>query len=182
LYLDESGFNLHTTSNYGYSPKNVPAKLVVPANRGRNISLLMIISNVQILHYKLIVGSYNSTLLMEFLEECFERRIISSSKIILMDNVKFHKTLEVKNFLLSKSIIFDYLPPYSPSLNPIEEVFSCLKNRLYSIRPIANSQNNLITNINEVIASVNADETHNFNNYYENMRNYIYLTFQSGFF
>ncbi|KAF0985560.1 hypothetical protein HZS_3408 [Henneguya salminicola] len=38
LFLDESGFNLHTSINYGYSDKNVDAVSFVPPNRGRNVS------------------------------------------------------------------------------------------------------------------------------------------------
>ncbi|KAF0985318.1 hypothetical protein HZS_1611, partial [Henneguya salminicola] len=36
LFLDESGFNLPTSINYGYSDKNVDAVSFVTPNRGRN--------------------------------------------------------------------------------------------------------------------------------------------------
>ncbi|KAF0987065.1 hypothetical protein HZS_3118 [Henneguya salminicola] len=36
LLIDESGFNLHTSINYGYSDKNVDAVSFVPPNGGRN--------------------------------------------------------------------------------------------------------------------------------------------------
>ncbi|KAF7684944.1 hypothetical protein CDIK_4307 [Cucumispora dikerogammari] len=39
-YLDETGFNLHTTTNYGYSLVNTKAFVNVVSNRGQNISLL----------------------------------------------------------------------------------------------------------------------------------------------
>ena len=40
-----------------------------------------------------------------------------------MDNVRFHKTELVREFLISNNISFDFIPPYSPALNPIEEFF-----------------------------------------------------------
>jgi len=54
LFLDETGFKLHTSRKFGYSPKNIPAFTLVPANRGRNISLLAIISSEKVLHNKAI--------------------------------------------------------------------------------------------------------------------------------
>ena len=40
VYLDETGFNLHTSTNYGYSHKNTKAVAMFRANRGVNISLM----------------------------------------------------------------------------------------------------------------------------------------------
>ena len=142
LYLDETGFNLHTTSHYGYSPKNVSAVRLVPANRGRNISLLAITSSTGILHHKMIDGAYNTQSFICFLKECLEKGILSTNKIIIMDNVKFHHGILAKEWLTENSIIFKYLPPYSPQLNPIEEIFSVVKSRYHNIRPQSqNSQN-----------------------------------------
>jgi hypothetical protein len=44
LFLDETGFNLHTSYNYGYSPEGTPAIMCTPGNRGRNLSLIVTIS------------------------------------------------------------------------------------------------------------------------------------------
>ncbi|WUR04949.1 DDE-3 domain-containing protein [Vairimorpha necatrix] len=40
VFLDETGFNAHTTRSYGYSEKNTKAYKNVPANRGQNISCM----------------------------------------------------------------------------------------------------------------------------------------------
>ena len=44
--------------------------------------------------------------------------------IIFMDNVAFHKTNLVKTFAQNNNIRLEYIPPYSPFLNPIENMFS----------------------------------------------------------
>ena len=59
LFLDESGFNLHTSNDYGYSPVAENAVLYQPASGGRNVSMCCIISNSGVKHYKLIDGGYN---------------------------------------------------------------------------------------------------------------------------
>ena len=38
-----------------------------------------------------------------------------------MDNAAFHKRNDIKNAVINRNIILEYLPPYSPDLNPIEK-------------------------------------------------------------
>ncbi|KAF7684940.1 hypothetical protein CDIK_4311 [Cucumispora dikerogammari] len=53
VFLDETGFNLHTSSNYGYFFVNTKAFRTVPANRGINISLMCSISTNGVVGYKI---------------------------------------------------------------------------------------------------------------------------------
>jgi transposase len=53
----------------------------------------------------------------------------SNIKVLLMDNVSFHKNKELHSQLITKGITCLYIPPYSPRCNPIEEVFSVMKRR-----------------------------------------------------
>ena len=59
VFLDESGFNLHTLINYGYSPISQDAILYQRASRERNISLCGLISISGIQHYKLVGGAFD---------------------------------------------------------------------------------------------------------------------------
>ncbi|KAG0438894.1 hypothetical protein DMUE_2809 [Dictyocoela muelleri] len=52
IFLDESGFNLHLTPNYGYSQKNTKAYTTVPNSKGTNVSFLCTISNNGLYCYK----------------------------------------------------------------------------------------------------------------------------------
>lgn len=92
-----------------------------------------------------------------------------------MDNVSFHKTAVVRQFLTSNRIRYDYLPRYSPELNPIEEVFSMLKSQYYRLeRP-----NNYEEIKRNVIACLSNWETYNtnFENFYEHMKMYLDKSF-----
>ena len=44
-----------------------------------------------------------------------------------MDNMRSHHVKAVKQLLDSSKVIYLYLPPYSPDLNPIEKMWSKLK-------------------------------------------------------
>uniref|UniRef100_A0A0K0FSR0 DDE_3 domain-containing protein n=1 Tax=Strongyloides venezuelensis TaxID=75913 RepID=A0A0K0FSR0_STRVS len=55
LFLDETGFNLHTTTNNGYSSVNINAYRLFPANRQRNVSLMTFFSTNGVFHHKCLV-------------------------------------------------------------------------------------------------------------------------------
>ncbi|KAI8885049.1 hypothetical protein K501DRAFT_284506 [Backusella circina FSU 941] len=40
VFIDEAGFNMHIRRNFGRSKRGLPAKVVLPANRGISISIL----------------------------------------------------------------------------------------------------------------------------------------------
>jgi len=182
LFLDETGFNLHVSRKYGYSPKNLPAFKLVPANRGRNVSLLAIISNERIIHVKLLEGAYNTNMFLVFLQECFDLHIFGPEKRIVMDNVKFHKSFAVQNWFSGKKVLYDYLPPYSPQLNPIEEVFSTLKSRYHGIKPLARNAKDIMNYVTRVVQDMNGTDGVCFGNYYRNMRRYLDLAFSGSDF
>lgn len=41
--------------------------------------------------------------------------------IVVMDNATFHKRLDIQNAIANAGHTLEYLPPYSPDLNPIEK-------------------------------------------------------------
>jgi len=81
------------------------------------------------------IFQYNAV--FRLLKECSDAQIFTGSKKVIIDNVKFHKSSADQKWLSSNNIAHDYLPPYSPQLNPIQEVFSTLKSRYHEIRPLA---------------------------------------------
>jgi transposase len=47
--------------------------------------------------------------------------------MVVMDNLSAHKGGKVKEIIEGRGCELLYLPPYSPDLNPIEQVFSKVK-------------------------------------------------------
>jgi hypothetical protein len=68
MFLDETGFNLHTTRNYGWSPTNSPLHIDVQANKGQNTTLLAAISQDLFIGAAVFDGACNSERLIDFLE------------------------------------------------------------------------------------------------------------------
>lgn len=47
--------------------------------------------------------------------------------VIVMDNAAFHKRADIKNIIVQAEHILEFLPPYSPDLNPIEHKWAQAK-------------------------------------------------------
>lgn len=54
--------------------------------------------------------------------------------VVVMDNLGSHKVKEVREAIRNAGARPMFLPPYSPDLNPIEQVFSKLKHRMRKAR------------------------------------------------
>ncbi len=91
-------------------------------------SIIVAISNKKVIHYKILENkNANKEIFIEFMKELTSK---ISNKIILMDNVRFHKNDEIKKILKDSNNKELFIPPYSPEFNPIEEVFSLFKSYL----------------------------------------------------
>ncbi|KAG0434189.1 hypothetical protein DMUE_5269 [Dictyocoela muelleri] len=90
LFFDESGFNLHTSNNYGFSMPNEDAIISVNSSRGGNISLCALFSISGIVDYVIVEGSFNSKKFVEFINGCINERSINPETTLIMDNAAIH--------------------------------------------------------------------------------------------
>ena len=116
--LDETGFCNIGNSVYGYFPKGKqPIMHFVP--KRLKMSLMMAIGHDHVINYKMQKEPFNTNYFIEYLETllpCLESKV----KVILMDNVAFHKSKKVRYLLESYHIVPLFIPPYSPRCSPIE--------------------------------------------------------------
>ena len=76
-----------------------------------------------------IVESTNSEAFREFLEEIRRDR---PRLFMVLDNASYHKSKAVREYVESAGgdVELEFLPPYTPQLNPVETVWRDLKKRL----------------------------------------------------
>ena len=77
---------------------------------------------------------------------------LRAGDIVIMDNLSSHKSAEVTRLIESAGASVRFLPAYSPDLNPIEALFSKLKEALRSAK--ARTFATLIDAIGEALRSV----------------------------
>lgn len=68
----------------------------------------------------------NGDIFLEYLEQCLVQTL-SCGDIVIMDNLSAHKVAGVRERIEATGARLLYLPPYSPDLNPIEQLFAKLK-------------------------------------------------------
>jgi len=61
---------------------------------------------------------------------------VFANKVLVLDNVAFHKQSDVIHYLKSIDCKTEFIVPYHSELNPIEEVFSLLKHYVRKHLPI----------------------------------------------
>lgn len=80
--------------------------------------------------------------------------------IVAMDNLSSHKSPRIPALLEEAHCEVRYLPPYSPDFNPIEHMWSKVKNHLKSAK--ARSQESLYEAIREAFAKVTLHDAESF--------------------
>jgi transposase len=68
----------------------------------------------------------NGSIFQVYLRQCLVPTL-SPGDIVVMDNLPAHKLTTVREIIEAAGATLLYLPPYSPDLNPIEQVFAKLK-------------------------------------------------------
>lgn len=117
------------TTLYAWAPSGTRAHDIKPAQRGSNLSMVGALkkSGMQALYpYD---GAINAERFLDFIEHKL-RPHLKNGDVVIMDNCRTHhaKIVSEKMKLLSIDTLF--LPPYSPELNPIEESWAVIKDRL----------------------------------------------------
>jgi transposase len=126
LYLDEVGFCVSMRTRRGRSIRGSPAVITVPSIRTRNISVCACVSKLTTVSYMVSHRPFNTESFVDYMKllcDKLERDGKTGVKIVA-DNVAFHKSLAVKSLIESKGHSMLFLPPYSPFLNMIENLFS----------------------------------------------------------
>ena len=123
-------------NNYGWTEVGTRGNVVVPRIRTRNISVVAALSIARLEHFQVFETSVNADRFMDYLRNLLpliRDRYRNNARIpmLVMDNARIHKTRAVLNLL--KKVTF--LPPYSPFLNPIENIFSLWKRHVRGRKP-----------------------------------------------
>lgn len=128
--VDESASNERTADRkYGWSPKGIPARDLHSLKRSERWSILPAMTIDGWLPNPLIhQGSVDREMFLEWLEHEVLPRL-GAGWILIMDNASIHRGQEVKDLVKDhgNGTVLEYLPPYSPDLNPIESSFQILK-------------------------------------------------------
>lgn len=133
VFVDEAGINLGMTRCMGRAPTGERVHDVRPRNAGQNISLLGAIGLEGLMATMSLLGSVNTEVFVTYLLEVLIPQLPTGA-IVVMDNLRVHHAVQVRQAIEAAGAKLVFLPPYSPDLSPIELCWSKLKQLLRSAK------------------------------------------------
>jgi transposase len=132
-FIDESGSNLALTRLFGRAPKGERITEGVPQNRGENITTLAALSVQGVEAAMTVNGAVDGEVFLVYVREVL-CPTLAAGDIVVMDNLTAHKVAGVEEAITAKGARLEYLPPYSPDMNPIEKCWSKIKTYLRRVK------------------------------------------------
>jgi transposase len=128
-FLDETGMSLALTRLYGRAAPGARVVDTVPQNYGESISLLAAFSLQGLSAPMTVEGAVDAEVFRIYGEQVLGPTLCPGD-IVLMDNLAVHKVTGIEEVIHARGARVEYLPPYSPDLNPIEKCWAKLKTAL----------------------------------------------------
>ena len=126
VFIDETGASTKMARRYGRCPKGQRLTMAVPHGHWKTTTFLAALRHDRIDAPCVIDGPMNGELFRAYVEQ-FLAPTLSPGDIVVMDNLPAHKVKGVAEAITARGAELRYLPPYSPDLNPIEQLFAKLK-------------------------------------------------------
>ena len=117
------------TRKHGRCPRGKRLVAKVPYGRWRTLTFLAALRCDQITAPCVLDGPINGRSFLAYVEQVLVPTL-APGDIVIMDNLGSHKGQAVRRAIRASGARLFFLPPYSPDLNPIEQVFAKLKTLL----------------------------------------------------
>ena len=108
--IDETSFGRHSFQTKGYAIKGRKLYITKKQPRMTSVSVCACASNQRWVKVVKKEGSFNKDTFLAFLQGLQ----LPSKSVLLLDNIRFHHSKDVKDYLEKIDIYPLYVPPYSP--------------------------------------------------------------------
>ena len=163
ISIDETSIVLSSKPSYGWSLKG--KKCIIKNNKGiindKRYSLVMAITNKNVIDFSIVKKALNGDKFLKFIKK-LKRKDKENKMSYLMDNCVIHRTKKLKEYVKKEKMHLIYNVPYHSETNPIETVFSVLKNK------INRSINNSYADVIKIIVEFKKEFKEKLSNIYRN--------------
>jgi len=129
VFIDETWAKTNMTRLRGWAPCGRKLLAKVPQGHWRTLTFLAALRCDRIDAPCVIDGPINGTSFLAYVEQILVPAL-RPGDIVIIDNLGSHKGKAVRRAIRAAGAKLFFLPPYSPDLNPIEQVFAKLKTLL----------------------------------------------------
>ncbi len=134
IFIDESGFDVKMARRSGRAPTGTPCLGAVPFGRWGNNTFIAGLRLGGTCAPMLMQGAMNGDWFCHWVETQLAPTL-AKGDIVVCDNLSVHKNARARAAIEAKGAELRFLPPYSPDLNPIEQMFAKIKCIVRSLAP-----------------------------------------------
>ena len=129
VFIDESGAKTNMTRLYGRCQKSSRLHASAPCCRWTSTTMISSIRSDGSTACMTIEGAMNADIFYIYVRD-FLLETLHPGDVVIMDNLSSHKNKRVLELIESVGAEVEFLPAYSPDLNPIELMWSKVKSIL----------------------------------------------------
>jgi transposase len=122
------------TPIYGWGPTHQRVVEPVPYGHWKTITFVGALRSTGLFAPLVVDGAMNGELFVAYVRQHLVRTL-RPGDIVVIDNLSSHKVAGVAEAIGGVGAELVYLPPYSPDLNPIEQVFAKAKTEIRKRKP-----------------------------------------------
>ena len=118
-----------------YGRREVGERVVdyVPDTRWESLTILSSLRLDGTTEALVFEGALNGEMFMAYMKNCLGPSL-KKGDVVIMDNLSSHKVSVLEAIVKERGAKIEYLPPYSPDLNPVENMWSKIKAQLRQIK------------------------------------------------
>lgn len=132
IFIDETWAKTTMTRLRGRAPRGQRLVAKVPHGHWKTTTLIAALDTTGVRCSMTVDGAIDGDLFAAFAEQVLSSKL-RPGDIVVLDNLSSHKNARARAAIESAGAELVFLPPYSPDLNPIEMVFSKVKQLLRSL-------------------------------------------------
>jgi transposase len=129
VFIDETWVKTNMAPLRGWGPRGKRLKGYAPYGHWKTLTFIAALRHDRIDAPWVIDGPINGEMFLLYVEEVLAPTL-REGDIVVMDNLGSHKGKAARAAIRARGAHLIFLPPYSPELNPIEQVFAKLKTLL----------------------------------------------------
>jgi transposase len=150
VFLDETGTATDMARRYGRSPSARRLVATVPHGHWRTTTFIVRLRQSGIVA-PLVLDGPMTRRAFAYVEQCLAPAL-APGDVVVLDNLAAHKIAGVRLAIAATAALVLCLPPYSPDLNPIEQLFAKLKALLR--KAAARTKKELWSTIGRLLATI----------------------------
>ena len=159
VFLDETGATTALISRYGWGPRSERLVDKAPQGHWRTTTFVAGLRDTGIVAPLVLDGPTTGEVFRAYVEQLLVPTL-HAGDVVVLDNLPAHKAKGVREAIRAVGAGLLYLPPYSPDLNPIEQMFAKLKTLLR--KAAARSRDALWATIGDLLSSFSPAECRNY--------------------